>query len=181
MPDQYQPFDEVTLHSLRHALSESSLTLSDTATDSIMQSYASLAPYDDAASTLAQITAHPSVRAVVFTNGTPRTITPAIARLSASLPVVTVDPVRRFKPAPETYAHLASSTGVPASHIWLVSGNPFDIVGARAAGCHAVWIDRAGRGWEDACVPELQPDGVVTALGEVEGVILSHTAAAAKK
>lgn len=38
--------------------------------------------------------------------------------------------------------------------MWLVSGNPFDVVGARQAGCQAAWIDRAGGhhgngGWND--------------------------------
>jgi 2-haloacid dehalogenase len=38
--------------------------------------------------------------------------------------------------------------------VWLVSGNPFDVVGARAVGLQATWVDRAGGhhgmgGWND--------------------------------
>jgi len=57
--------------------------------------------------------------------------------------------------------------------MWLVSGNPFDIVGARAVGMQAAWVDRAGNGWTDGLVPgaEGRPTLVVKGLGEVvEGV-----------
>ena len=36
--------------------------------------------------------------------------------------------------------------------IWLVSGNPFDVVGAKAMGMKAAWVDRAGSGWADQLV-----------------------------
>jgi len=33
--------------------------------------------------------------------------------------------------------------------LWLVSGNPFDVTGARHSGMNAIWVDRAGNGWVD--------------------------------
>ena len=68
-----------------------------------------------------------------------------------------MDETRKFKPDSRVYEFLAKEVGkkVPEEmgEIWLVSSNPFDIVGARAAGMKAAWIDREGNGWFDALVP----------------------------
>ena len=60
--------------------------------------------------------------------------------------------------------------------IWLVSGNPFDIVGARALGMKAAWVDRAGLGWTDRLVDgDGGPTVVVKGLGEVVEAVKKHT------
>ncbi len=53
--------------------------------------------------------------------------------------------------------------------MWLVSGNPFDVVGAKAVGMKAVWVDRGGGGWADGLIEGENggPDLVVRKLGEV--------------
>lgn len=63
--------------------------------------------------------------------------------------IVTVDDVRIFKPAPEIDEHLAKQVGQVGDkdEMWLVSGNPFDVLGARALGMQAVWVGRLGNGW----------------------------------
>lgn len=90
--------------------------------------------------------------------------------------IVTVEEVRRFKPAPEVYYHLADKMGKPRTKegmgsMWLVSGNPFDVVGARAIGMQAAWVDRAGKGWTDQLVQSDagRPTIVVRGLEEVVG------------
>ncbi|OJD14762.1 hypothetical protein ACJ73_09045 [Blastomyces percursus] len=47
--------------------------------------------------------------------------------------IVSVDPTKKFKPAPEMYRHLADSIGKERSQMnemWFLSGNPFDVMGA---------------------------------------------------
>jgi 2-haloacid dehalogenase len=89
--------------------------------------------------------------------------------------IITVDEVRQFKPAPAVYTHLAQKMGKsPSSQmadLWLISGNPFDVIGARSCGMHAIWVDRGRRGWMDAAVPELQPTAVVHDLTEILSAI----------
>ena len=76
--------------------------------------------------------------------------------------------VRVFKPSPVVYRHLARRLSLPLTQIRLVSANPFDISGARAAGMPAVWVNRSAAtfdtiGWvPDLTVPGL--DGLVAAL-----------------
>lgn len=154
-----------------------------------MGAYDSLSLFDDARALLRTLTSSlasssPAVRAVVFSNGTPAMLEQSIAaspELRDSVicrrsgddlpPFVSVDQVQRYKPAPETYAHLLRAVGKTpeqARDVVLVSGNPFDIVGARAAGLRAVWVDRAGVGWADGLG---QPDHSVRTLGDVLAVI----------
>ena len=89
--------------------------------------------------------------------------------------IVVVEEVRRFKPAQEVYYHLANKVGKTRDQmgdLWLVSGNPFDIVGARMVGMKAAWVDRAGLGWVD-CLgePECRPSVVAKDLTEVVAVM----------
>lgn len=93
--------------------------------------------------------------------------------------IVTVDEVRQYKPARETYMHLARKVGLEddLERIWLVSGNPFDIVGAKTAGLNAIWVNRRDqRGWEDGLMEgeKGRPTEVVTKLEEVVPAVLSH-------
>ena len=50
--------------------------------------------------------------------------------------------VRRHKPAPEAYAHVASELSVAPDDIVLVACHTWDIIGALGAGCHAALIKR---------------------------------------
>ena len=56
--------------------------------------------------------------------------------------VVSVEDVRSFKPAPKVYQHLLRSCGLPANGVYLVSSNPFDILGAAHAGLQTAWLRR---------------------------------------
>lgn len=53
--------------------------------------------------------------------------------------------------------------------MWLVSGNPFDIVGAEACGLRTCWVDRAGGGWVDRLGG--RPSVVVSGVGGVVGAV----------
>lgn len=53
-----------------------------------------------------------------------------------------VDAVQRFKPAPETYAHVADELGVERSDLCLVACHLWDTIGAQAAGCMGAFVTR---------------------------------------
>ena len=88
--------------------------------------------------------------------------------------IVVVEEVQRFKPDPAVYEYLAKRMGSDMGRMWLISGNPFDVVGAKAMGMRAAWVDREGKGWTDGLMGnsvESGPDMIVQGLGEiVEGV-----------
>ena len=53
-----------------------------------------------------------------------------------------VEAVRRFKPAPETYRHVAQEMGVEISDLCLVACHLWDTIGAQAAGCRGAFVTR---------------------------------------
>jgi len=55
---------------------------------------------------------------------------------------LSVDEVRRWKPAPEPYLHAARELGVPPEQCALVAVHPWDVDGAKHAGLRAAWLNR---------------------------------------
>jgi len=58
--------------------------------------------------------------------------------------VFSVETVRRFKPAPETYHMVARALGVETDALLLVAAHFWDIAGAMRAGCRAAFLARPG-------------------------------------
>ena len=57
--------------------------------------------------------------------------------------IVSADDIRSFKPDPSVYTYARRATGVWSAPFWLVSSNPWDIIGARSAGLSAAWVQRS--------------------------------------
>lgn len=78
----------------------------------------------------------------------------------------TAEAVRRYKPARETYHMVAQAMGVQLSELCMIACHPWDLVGARTAGCSAALIKRAGVA--PLFVPGLkQPQIVAPTLTEI--------------
>ena len=74
--------------------------------------------------------------------------------------------VRRFKPAPETYAHVATEMGVKSSALCLVACHLWDTIGAQATGCLGALLIRPHNAFLPAAgVPH--PDFVAPDLGDL--------------
>jgi 2-haloacid dehalogenase len=58
--------------------------------------------------------------------------------------VLSVEAVRRFKPAPEAYRMAADQFGVPIGEIRLVAAHAWDVAGAMAAGASGAFVARPG-------------------------------------
>jgi len=56
--------------------------------------------------------------------------------------VLSVEEVRRYKPAPEPYLMAAECLGVPPSEMRMVSAHDWDVWGAMRAGCAAAYVAR---------------------------------------
>ena len=94
--------------------------------------------------------------------------------------IVTVEEVKKFKPHPVVYYHLAMKVGKSKEQMgdmWLVSGNPFDVVGAKAVGMKACWVDRGHQGWSDGLVDGEMgaPDFIGENLGQIVQAILKSS------
>ena len=58
--------------------------------------------------------------------------------------MLSVEAVKRYKPAPEPYRMAASALGVDVGEMWMVAAHDWDIAGAMAAGCRGALVTRPG-------------------------------------
>lgn len=183
----YKPFSDITQAALKHALAESSVSLSDDDVSNLMKAYDNLGTFPDVKPGLDAIASDPSIDAYVFSNGSDDMVSASVngshalsAHASVFQGLVTIQEIEVFKPDPTVYHHLCKKVGKSFSNedmasVWLVSGNPFDIVGARAAGIQAAWVDRGGGhsgngGWTDQ-LGTLASGGPTTIVSGVEEAV----------
>jgi len=105
-------------------------------------------------------------RMVTLTNSAPSGIPSPVERAGIAdffEHAFTVDAVRRFKPAPETYAQVATEMGTEITNFCLVACHLWDTIGAQAAGGYGALVTRPGNALLPASgVP--QPDFVAPDL-----------------
>jgi 2-haloacid dehalogenase len=151
---EYRDFRELTAQALDHAAARFGGIPAELR-ERLLSAYERLDAYPDAAPALGQLK-ETGVRTAILSNGTPDMLESAVQ--SAGLgglfdTVLSVDAVRRFKTAPETYALVDQAFGAPRTAISFQSSNRWDVAGATKFGFRTVWINRAGHPDEYADLP----------------------------
>lgn len=168
--ERYEDFEQVTRKALDYALATTGHTLETQQKNSLMAQYNDLECFADVQLGLQRLK-DAGYTIVVFSNGSPSMLT-AIMNAAHLTPYfngfVSVDEVKVYKPSPIVYKHVASSLGRPIDEVRLVSSNPFDVIGAEAAGMQAAWVNRSG-GLFDTLAP--MPQMVVKSLVELADVL----------
>ena len=77
------------------------------------------------------------------------------------LGVISVDDLKSFKPNPGVYSHFLRKSKATGDSAWLISGNPFDVIGAISAGMKSAWVRRS-------------PDAVFDPWG-IDPTIIGHS------
>lgn len=184
LPGEYKSFSEITRNALRHAVAEHGLSLSAQDADALVRSYDALHVFPEIPSALQRLEENSgSVEAYVFSNGTDEMVGNSVRtspdlgpRAGAFRALVTVHSLKCFKPDRRVYSHLVERVGKQgeANDVWVVSANPFDVVGARAAGLQAAFIDRAGQGWVDRLDEQRTPSVIAAGVDEAIKSILKE-------
>ncbi|MGB9738772.1 haloacid dehalogenase type II [Chloroflexus sp.] len=142
----YEPFITLGDAALTMIANRRSLTLRDVDRRRILDGMRRLPPHSDVVPALERLRAA-GLRIVTLTNSN---YDLAEAQLvSAGLKpyieqCLSVEEVRRLKPAPEVYQMAANRLGVPINHIRLIAAHAWDIVGALRVGCAAAFVARPG-------------------------------------
>ena len=134
--------------------------------DDLLAAYHRLDAFAEVPAALARLLAG-GHRLAILSNGTLAMLEAALA--SAGLGgvfdcVISVDAVGRYKTAPEVYALAGERLGVEAHAISFQSSNRWDIAGARLAGFHTVWVNRAASPEDYSDCP---PHRVIASLAEL--------------
>ncbi|MCG8550091.1 MAG: haloacid dehalogenase type II [Desulfobacterales bacterium] len=165
---RYDTFARCTRDALEYTCRTYGVRPETKAVQTLMQGYRTLPAFADAGPALEELKAS-GHKLYAFSNGTAEAVETLL--LSAGIRelfhgVVSVDPVGSFKPDPKVYAHFLNTTGAAPGDAWLVSGNPFDVIGAVSAGMHAAWVRRSTETVFDPW--GIEPDITVTGLDRLK-------------
>ena len=155
-----------TAQALSYVSGELGVGLGEHRKRALLESYRRLPAYPDARPALEMLSAA-GYRLVALTNGTERSVAALLQHASLAgyfEMILSADTVRSFKPDPAVYG-LLQRAGLPRERVWLVSGNPFDVIGAKACGLRAAWVQRDPSRTFDPW--ELGPDAVIWSLTEL--------------
>lgn len=140
----YQPFSVCTAQALDYTCRVFNILLTDQQKQQLLEGYKTLPAFADAASALTALK-RDGHRLFAFSNGA----YDAVEQLLTSAHirdlfdgVISVDDLKSFKPNPGVYSHFLRETASTSDRAWLISGNPFDVIGAVSFGMSAAWVKR---------------------------------------
>ncbi|MFT5219543.1 MAG: 2-haloacid dehalogenase [Gammaproteobacteria bacterium] len=142
---KYENFPVCTRQALDYTDTVMQTGLSDSAKQALMDSYRVLPAFDDVVSSLETVSQQ-GHRLFGFSNGTEEAVQGLLEHAGIDHffeGVVSVDSIQSFKPDPAVYHYFLKKTGSVAAQSWLVSSNPFDIIGAVSIGMKGAWLKRA--------------------------------------
>jgi 2-haloacid dehalogenase len=139
---RYEDFESVTRAALTYSCRSLELPLDDRACNALIHEYRHLQPYAEVSSTLQSLRGR---KLAILSNGAPEMLQ-ALVRNTGLEPtfhaVLSVDPVRVFKPHPSIYQLAIDRLGVNRENIAFVSSNFWDVSGATSFGFRTFWINR---------------------------------------
>ena len=163
--DRYVDFSVVTKNALGFCCASQNIDLKTDERQALMEEYKTLPAFPDAAPALRQLQSS-GHRLFAFSNGSHRAVRGLLEQAGiAGLfeGIVSCEEVKMFKPSPVVYRHFLEKTKSEKETSWLVSGNPFDVIGAVSAGMKGAWVKRSPDAVFDPW--EFQPTAVLSNLG----------------
>ena len=168
---RYDDFAVCTAQALNYCCQVFNTPLSDAGQQQLLAGYQHLPAFADVRQALDRLHAA-GYPLVAFSNGSRQTVDALLQQAGLGdlfSDIVSVEEIQSFKPDPDVYYHLLRRIGQPCHTTWLVSGNPFDIIGARNAGLQAAWLKRDDQAVFDPW--ELEPTATVAGLGELPALL----------
>ncbi len=166
---KYENFDVCTAQALRFVSRQLDVSLEEETLRNLLDQYLRLPAYPDVPEALEQLEAR-GFKIVACSNGTGDAVRGLLERagvLARFSGIVSVDPIRTFKPDPAVYEYLAAQVHAEKEMVCLISSNPFDVIGAKACGLRTVWVQRDPKKVFDPW--EFEPDLIVAGLEQLSG------------
>lgn len=165
--ERYEDFSVCTRQALQYCLQQFKVKLSAQEQETLLAKFSQLKAFADVRPGLEALQSQ-GHRLVAFSNGPEAAVRTLLAQagvLELMEQVVSVDEVRTYKPSPRVYHYLLERTATTADNCWLISSNPWDVIGGKSAGLNAAWVRRDPNRVFDPW--ELTPDLVVADLIEL--------------
>lgn len=147
----YLPFWELTVRSLHYVCKRMNLNLTSENEKRLMDQYAKLTGFEDSLSVLKTIKGK-GMSTAILSNGS-REMLATVVKSNGLMPyldqVITVEDIRLFKTAPQSYELLLKAFPVKKEEVLFVSSNAWDALGAKWFGFDVFWVNRLGHPFEE--------------------------------
>ena len=167
----YEPFTVCTENALDYTCAAFATELTDADKARLMAAYRVLPTFAEVADGLRALQAA-GHRMYAFSNGYPHDVENLLRHAyihNHFIDVISVHEVQSFKPDPAVYQHFLQRSGARPDESWLISSNPFDVIGAVAVGMQAAWVKRSPDALFDPW--GIQPSVTVSGLSELPAAI----------
>jgi len=141
----YEKFAVCTGHALDYTCTCYGVSLTHEQKNELLKTYRTLPAFKDVEDGLTRLKSA-NYRLFAFSNGSADALETLLAAAEIReffIDVVSVDDLKSFKPNPAVYSHFLRKSGATGSDSWLISSNPFDVIGAISAGMRAAWVKRS--------------------------------------
>jgi len=164
---QYETFTVCTRHALEYTCSFFAVELSENDKAELMAAYRALPAFPDVETGLRELQSA-GMSMYAFSNGPESDVRQLIQTAGIEnffSDIVSVDEIKSFKPDPAVYEHFLQRAKADSSEAWLISSNPFDVIGAMAVGMRTAWVKRSEKALFDPW--DVTPTVTITNLSEL--------------
>lgn len=168
----YKDFSVCTRDALEYACASPDKNLTSDQKNNLLNEYRNLPAFPEVDAALQELKSSKMFKLFAFSNGRRQDVESLLSNAGIQNyfdGIVSVDEVKTFKPDPAVYKHLLLRANSKGSNTWLVSGNPFDVIGAISAGLFGVWLKRASNHVFDFW--EIQPSMTLGNLSELKKIL----------
>lgn len=140
----YKTFAECTKDALEYTCQALNIQIEAKEKDNLMKLYSKLPPFQDTLNGLKKAF-DMKFRLYAFSNGSKGALETLLGNANIRnyfIGLISVDDIKTFKPSPAVYAHFLRSAKAYNNESWLISSNPFDVIGAVSAGMKSAWVKR---------------------------------------
>ena len=171
MMGAYEPFFTCTTDALNYCIETFEVSITRDQHYSLIKRYQSLPAYKEVHAALESMSERSDLQIYALTNG-PRDDVDKLFHDEGIdhyfKDIISVDEIKKYKPDPAVYQHFLDRTGATKEDTWLISGNSFDVIGARNFGMNSIWVKRT-------LIQQIDPWGThpqhsVKSLSEIEAL-----------
>jgi 2-haloacid dehalogenase len=170
----YEDFSVCTRDALNYTCNLYGKPLSDSQKQELLNVYRTLPAFEDVREGLGLLSSA-GYGLYAFSNGSAEAVKTLLAHANIEsyfLDIISVEDLKSFKPNPAVYSHFLRRSGSSGCDAWLVSSNPFDVIGAISAGMRGAWLQRSKDQLFDPW--GIEPTLKVSTLPELEQQLASY-------
>ena len=167
---EWQPFAELAESTLKTALARLE---KDVDASELLEELRKLPPYPDAGVAF-DVLEGARLTIGVLTNGgehATRKLLEGAGLEERVAEIVSVEEIELYKPHPAVYRHAAERIGVEPKNLTLIAAHAWDVMGAKAVGLDAVWVNRLEHEWP---LPKGKPRKAAADLEQAARIVVER-------